>query len=102
MWAVGCIFAELLKNEPLFPAKSELETLQLMTQVLGAPNERIWPVRKHLMPLVSHMVTRNISRVCCNLDTSDCLLSMLLLCAGLLKAAACSKAQASGSALQLP
>jgi serine/threonine protein kinase len=45
MWAVGCIFAELLKNEPLFPAKSELETLDLMTQLLGAPNERIWPVR---------------------------------------------------------
>lgn len=43
MWAVGCIFAELLRNEPLFPAKSELETLQLMTNLLGAPNERIWP-----------------------------------------------------------
>jgi serine/threonine protein kinase len=45
MWAVGCIFAELLRNEPMFPAKSELETLQLMTQILGAPNEAIWPVR---------------------------------------------------------
>lgn len=48
MWAVGCIFAELLRNEPLFPAKSELETLQLMTNLLGAPNERIWPVSELL------------------------------------------------------
>lgn len=47
MWAVGCIFAELLRNEPLFPAKSELEILQYMTNLLGAPNERIWPV--HLL-----------------------------------------------------
>jgi serine/threonine protein kinase len=47
MWAVGCIFAELLRNEPLFPAKGELETLQLMTNLLGAPNERIWPVRTY-------------------------------------------------------
>lgn len=47
MWAVGCIFAELLRNEPLFPAKSELETLLLMTNMLGAPNERIWPVSSH-------------------------------------------------------
>ena len=45
MWAVGCIFGELLKNEPLFPAKSEVETLEHMTRLLGRPNEGIWPVR---------------------------------------------------------
>ena len=46
MWAVGCIFGELLKNEPLFPAKGEVETLELMTRLLGRPNDRIWPVRE--------------------------------------------------------
>ena len=44
MWAVGCIFGELLRHEPLFPAKGEVETLELMTRLLGRPNDRIWPV----------------------------------------------------------
>lgn len=44
MWAAGCIFGELLRNEPLFPARAEVDTLDLMARLLGAPNERIWPV----------------------------------------------------------
>lgn len=47
MWAAGCIFGELLRNEPLFPARVEVDTLDLMARLLGAPNERIWPVRAH-------------------------------------------------------
>lgn len=27
MWSVGCIFGELVNNEPLFPARSELEQI---------------------------------------------------------------------------
>lgn len=44
MWSVGCIMAELLKHEPLFPAKTELSVLQLMVKLLGSPNEQIWHV----------------------------------------------------------
>jgi serine/threonine protein kinase len=44
MWSVGCIFGELLRNEPLFPAKSEIEMLEHMTRLLGRPHEGIWPV----------------------------------------------------------
>ena len=44
MWAAGCIFGELLRNEPLFPARAEVDTLDLMARLLGAPNARIWPV----------------------------------------------------------
>ena len=47
MWAAGCIFGELLRNEPLFPARAEVDTLDLMARLLGAPNERIWPVGAH-------------------------------------------------------
>ncbi|KAK9817392.1 hypothetical protein WJX74_008301 [Apatococcus lobatus] len=43
MWAAGCILAELLRMEPLFPAKTELETLQLIAKLLGSPTPRIWP-----------------------------------------------------------
>ena len=44
MWSVGCIMAELLHHQPLFPAKTELGILEQMAKLLGSPNERIWPV----------------------------------------------------------
>lgn len=45
MWAVGCIMAELLRGSPLFPGKTEVETLNMLFQLLGTPSARIWPVR---------------------------------------------------------
>ncbi|KIY98943.1 cell division cycle 2-like protein, partial [Monoraphidium neglectum] len=42
-WAVGCVVGELLKHEPLFPAQSERECLDMQCRLLGAPSERIWP-----------------------------------------------------------
>lgn len=43
MWSVGCIFAELLKSRPLFPAGGEVEALAMMCKLLGSPNENNWP-----------------------------------------------------------
>jgi serine/threonine protein kinase len=43
MWAIGCIFAELLKHKPLFPGKNEMHQIQLIYELLGAPNHHIWP-----------------------------------------------------------
>eukprot|EP00882_Tetradesmus_deserticola_P026882 GHRQ01029699.1.p1 GENE.GHRQ01029699.1~~GHRQ01029699.1.p1 ORF type:complete len:176 (+),score=32.02 GHRQ01029699.1:479-1006(+) len=43
-WALGCILGELLRGQPLFPASSEGECLQMHCQLLGAPTPRIWPV----------------------------------------------------------
>ena len=45
MWAVGCIFGELLRNEPLFPGRTEVDMLERMVRLLGSPSEAIWPVR---------------------------------------------------------
>ncbi|KAJ3331440.1 Cdc2- kinase [Blyttiomyces sp. JEL0837] len=42
MWAVGCIFGELLKNGPLLPGKSERHQMELICNLLGAPTDRIW------------------------------------------------------------
>ena len=42
IWSVGCIFAELLTQKALFPAKTEIESLNKIFQMLGTPNERIW------------------------------------------------------------
>jgi len=43
MWSVGCIFAELITKEPLFPGRSELDQLDKVFKMLGTPNETIWP-----------------------------------------------------------
>jgi cyclin-dependent kinase 10 len=43
MFAVGCIFAELLLSKPLFPGKTDVQQLKLIYDLLGTPNEVIWP-----------------------------------------------------------
>ncbi|XP_068267248.1 cyclin-dependent kinase 10 isoform X4 [Nyctibius grandis] len=43
MWAVGCILAELLAHKPLLPGTSEIHQIDLIVQLLGTPNENIWP-----------------------------------------------------------
>ncbi|KAG8928399.1 hypothetical protein FRC03_012361 [Tulasnella sp. 419] len=43
VWSVGCVFGELLLNEPVFQAKSELEMLGLIFKLLGSPTEESWP-----------------------------------------------------------
>ncbi|XP_008217163.1 cyclin-dependent kinase 11B isoform X2 [Nasonia vitripennis] len=51
MWSVGCIFAELLRMEALFPGKSEIDYLNRVFKELGTPSDRIWPGYSKL-PLV--------------------------------------------------
>ncbi|KAI9312454.1 kinase-like domain-containing protein [Dichotomocladium elegans] len=43
MWSIGCIFAELVNNEPLLPGRSEIDQIDKIFKLLGAPNEKIWP-----------------------------------------------------------
>ncbi|EJD49778.1 Pkinase-domain-containing protein [Auricularia subglabra TFB-10046 SS5] len=43
MWSVGCIFAELILNEPLFQAKGELELISMIFKLLGPPTKVNWP-----------------------------------------------------------
>jgi len=39
VWAVGCIFAELLGTKPLFPGDDYIHQLKLIVEVLGSPGE---------------------------------------------------------------
>nr|XP_014129295.1 cyclin-dependent kinase 10-like [Zonotrichia albicollis] len=41
--AAGCILAELLAHKPLLPGTSEIHQIDLIVQLLGTPNENIWP-----------------------------------------------------------
>lgn len=57
-WALGCILGELLRGQPLFPASTEGEAIQMHCQLLGTPNTQIWPVREcsgqHIWSTVHH------------------------------------------------
>ncbi|WCJ32357.1 mitogen-activated protein kinase 18 [Euphorbia peplus] len=57
VWSIGCIFAEVLTGKPLFPGKSVVHQLDLITDLLGTPSpETISGVRndkarKYLMEM---------------------------------------------------
>nr|CAB3497264.1 unnamed protein product [Digitaria exilis] len=43
VWSVGCIFAEMVNQKPLFPGDSEIDELFKIFRILGTPNEQTWP-----------------------------------------------------------
>ncbi|KAF7994544.1 hypothetical protein HCN44_004016 [Aphidius gifuensis] len=43
MWSVGCIFAELLRMDALFPGRTEMDQLQRIFKELGTPNDKTLP-----------------------------------------------------------
>ncbi|KAJ1947299.1 hypothetical protein FBU59_001890 [Linderina macrospora] len=43
MWSMGCVFGELLVHKPFLPGSSEQQQMNLIVDMIGAPNERIWP-----------------------------------------------------------
>jgi len=43
IWSVGCIFAELVKGQPLFPGQTDADQLQKIFRMLGTPTEALWP-----------------------------------------------------------
>ncbi|XP_055315627.1 cyclin-dependent kinase 20-like [Sitodiplosis mosellana] len=43
MWAIGCVFAEMLRRVPLFNGNTDIEQLALVIKILGNPNIKDWP-----------------------------------------------------------
>ncbi|VFQ84684.1 unnamed protein product [Cuscuta campestris] len=43
VWSVGCIFAEMVNQKPLFPGDSEIDELFKIFRVMGTPYEDTWP-----------------------------------------------------------
>ncbi|KAG6468319.1 hypothetical protein ZIOFF_072995 [Zingiber officinale] len=41
-WSVGCVFAELVTSQPLFPYDSELQQLLHIFELLGTPIQEVW------------------------------------------------------------
>lgn len=43
MWSVGCIFGELLKKKALMEGQGELDQINKIIDLVGAPTETNWP-----------------------------------------------------------
>ncbi|KAJ9056506.1 Cyclin-dependent kinase 11B, variant 2 [Entomophthora muscae] len=43
IWSIGCIFGELINNEPLMPGQGEIDQLKKIFQLLGTPSDSNWP-----------------------------------------------------------
>ena len=42
-WSIGCIFAEMVKLQPIFPGDSEIDELFRIFRTCGTPTESCWP-----------------------------------------------------------
>ena len=60
MWAVGCVFAELMLRRPWLPGNNDLEQLSMIFDALGTPTEDQWPGMKSL-PTASQVVFKPIA-----------------------------------------
>jgi len=43
MWAIGCIFAELVEKKPMFQGDSEIDQIFKIFQFHGTPTNATWP-----------------------------------------------------------
>ena len=43
IFAIGCIFVEMVTKRPLFPGDSEIDQLYKIFRQLGTPDETVWP-----------------------------------------------------------
>ena len=48
LWSAGCIFGELLSRQVLFPGKDEPDQLRMIFNLLGEPNEKVWPLYSYV------------------------------------------------------
>lgn len=50
--STGCIFGELLAHRPLLPGRSDIHQIELIIEMLGTPNDNIWPVSTRSLTLL--------------------------------------------------
>ncbi|PKI41007.1 hypothetical protein CRG98_038535 [Punica granatum] len=81
MWSVGCIFAEMVRRQALFPGDSEFQQLLHIFRLLGTPSEKQWPGVTSLRDwhVYPHWEPQNLARAVPSLgpDGVDLLSKML-------------------------
>ena len=66
IWSTGCIIAEMVTRQPLFPGDSEIDELYKIFKVLGTPTEETWPEVSQLpayQPTFPKWHAKNLSEV---------------------------------------
>ncbi|KAJ3195749.1 Cyclin-dependent kinase 20, partial [Irineochytrium annulatum] len=68
LWAVGCIFGELLNHSPIFPGQNDIDQLYCVLSTLGVPTRESWPEMESLPDYnkiqFPHMPGLHIGSVC--------------------------------------
>ena len=82
MWAIGCIFAELMLRVPFVAGNSDMHQITTIFKALGTPSEAQWPEMKSLpdyvsFPLYPQQPLRQIFTAA-DVETLDLLGKMLL------------------------
>ncbi|PKA52772.1 Cell division control protein 2 like A [Apostasia shenzhenica] len=83
VWSVGCIFAEMVNQRPLFPGDSEIDELFKIFRILGTPNEETWPGVSSLPDYKSAFPkwpSKDLATVVTNLEPSGIDLLSKMLC----------------------
>lgn len=47
IWAIGCVFYEILTLNPLFPGENELDQLHKIHDIIGVPSEQMYRKFRH-------------------------------------------------------
>ncbi|KAI8021300.1 hypothetical protein LOK49_LG03G01213 [Camellia lanceoleosa] len=85
VWSVGCIFAEMVTQQPLFTGTCEINILIEMFSMLGVPNEATWPGVTSLCGYISTMTefpshVRSLAEVVTGLEPAGFDLLSKMLC----------------------
>ncbi|XP_059628467.1 cell division control protein 2 homolog A-like [Cornus florida] len=82
MWSVGCIFAEMCNQEPLFCASDEFGLIYKIFRLLGIPDKQTWPeVTEHcqFLGIAENTPPKNLAEVVPDLEPAGVdLLSKML------------------------
>ncbi|CAJ0630605.1 14135_t:CDS:2 [Entrophospora sp. SA101] len=65
IWAIGCVFGEMLKRCPILMGNSDINQLLEICKLCGTPSEEVWPKWKKL-PVASSFTLREYPRIIFN------------------------------------